>query len=272
MMECHITIADQRYRVLLNQAQSIAIPLQFSGKQPRHFGAKAASATPMQAGNFVGDTRREGSCNVPVIEINPHCNGTHLETISHIVNERVTVNKAAPELLLPCSVISVLYVRTTDDHYYPPLKDDDTVIDKATLEAALQSFSDEWLQALVIRTLPNLPAKLSADYGPDWAPPFFTLEAMRYLRSRNVQHLLVDFPSLDRMYDDGWLSAHHLFWQVGEGSHAINDKSRLSATVSEMIFVPDNIVDGHYLLNLQVPAFELDVAPCRPVLIPLESY
>ncbi len=269
-MDVQINVADKRYRLLLTQTQSLAIPLHFNGKQPRHFGADAASATPMQAGDFVGDTRRDGSCNVPVIQLNPHCNGTHIETISHIVNERISVNKVAPDVLLPSTVISVPYVRETNDSYYPPLTTEDTVIDRAQLEGKLATIDDRWLSALVIRTLPNLNAKLNANYGTDWAPPFFTLEAMRYLRSRHVQHLLVDFPSLDRMYDDGWLSAHHLFWQVAEGNHGVNDKSRLNATVCEMVFVPDSVNDGHYILNLQVPAFELDVAPCRPVLIPVE--
>ena len=33
-----------------------------------------------------------------------------------------------------------------------------------------------------------------------------------------------------------------------------------------MIFVPNEVKDGRYLLNLQVPAFVSDAAPSRPIL------
>ncbi len=40
-------------------------------------------------------------------------------------------------------------------------------------------------------------------------------------------------------------------------------------TITEMIFVDDEIRDGLYLLNLQMPAFPTDAAPCRPVIYAL---
>ena len=33
-----------------------------------------------------------------------------------------------------------------------------------------------------------------------------------------------------------------------------------------MMFAPEYIKDGRYLLNLQIPAFVSDVAPSRPIL------
>ena len=38
-----------------------------------------------------------------------------------------------------------------------------------------------------------------------------------------------------------------------------------------MIYVPDCISDGSYLLNLQIPAFLSDAAPSRPILYALNE-
>jgi hypothetical protein len=37
-------------------------------------------------------------------------------------------------------------------------------------------------------------------------------------------------------------------------------------TITEMIYVPDNVADGSYLLNLQIASFENDASPSKPVL------
>ena len=93
--------------------------------------------------------------------------------------------------------------------------------------------------------------------------PFFTVEAMEYIVSLGVKHLLVDIPSVDRLFDDGILSAHNIFWETD------NKKLNLIAskkTITEMIFVPNKIIDGKYLLNLQFAPFVSDASPSRPVL------
>jgi len=41
-------------------------------------------------------------------------------------------------------------------------------------------------------------------------------------------------------------------------------------TITEMIFVPNKIKDGNYLLQLQVINFSGDAAPSRPIIYPLE--
>ena len=52
-----------------------------------------------------------------------------------------------------------------------------------------------------------------------------SIEAMEYLVSLGVQHLLVDTPSVDRLFDDGHLSAHNIFWEAKgkEFNHNAND-------------------------------------------------
>lgn len=271
-MKLTIQLAGQSFRVRHSEAISLAIPLHFNGPQPNHFGAAVANSKPMQAGSWIGDTRKGGSCNVPELTLNPHCNGTHTESVSHIVNDMHSIHQSLRDLLVPAALISVNPVAANQcgDHYTPVLAPNDLVITAATLQRALDDIGNDWLGALVVRTLPNGRDKQVARYGDSHQPPFFTREAMQYLRLRGVQHLLVDFPSLDKMHDNGHLTAHHLFWDVTEDTHGPAPTTALQRTVTEMIFVPDAVRDGVYLLNLQVPAFELDVAPSRPFLIPVE--
>jgi hypothetical protein len=40
-------------------------------------------------------------------------------------------------------------------------------------------------------------------------------------------------------------------------------------TITELIFVPNEVKDGPYLLNLQTAAFENDATPSRPVIYPI---
>jgi kynurenine formamidase len=84
-------------------------------------------------------------------------------------------------------------------------------------------------------------------------------EAAKYLVERGVQHLLLDLPSVDREEDGGQLLAHRAFWQYPEAV-------RKHCTITELIYVPNEIKDGFYLLNLQTASFDLDVSPSRPVL------
>ena len=102
-------------------------------------------------------------------------------------------------------------------------------------------------------------------------PPYFSLEAMAYLVGLGVEHILVDVPSVDRTFDEGKLNAHHIFWNIKAGAHEASSKAHLNKTITEMIFVPEEITDGSYLLNLQIAPFVADAAPSRPLIFPLEN-
>ena len=265
-------IGGRAVRMDFTQGICIAIPLDFAGHQPSHFGAPPAQAMPMRAGGFVGDTRQGGACNVPVITLNPHCNGTHTESVAHIVDQAVPVNEAVPGGPIPATLVTIMPTQalTSGETYRPALAEGDLLLTARALHAALASSSGEWLEALVIRTLPNEADKRTRHYGVQGYPAYFSIEAIDYLIGRGIHHLLVDLPSVDKMHDDGLLTVHHRFWQVPEGTHTLVPESRRDRTISEMIFVPDTFPDGQYLLGLQVPAFSTDVAPSRPWLFPVE--
>lgn len=247
----------------MNPVFDLAIPLAFDAEQPQHFDAAPATSTPLRAGAFTGDTRAGGSCNCATLTLTPHCNGTHTETVWHVTDDAIPAAEAARALTFDARLVSVTPMRgaTTDETTDPPVQPDDLLITAATLAAA---FNDP-VDALIVRTLPNDTGKRSADWRERPAP-FFTREAMALIVARGVKHLLFDGPSLDRLHDDGKLSAHRIFWGLPAGSRNSADATRPAATVTEMIFVPDAARDGRYQLSLQIAPFVSDAAPSRPLI------
>lgn len=272
-MDLRIVIAGKTYGVDLSRPKSLAITVNFNGPQPNFFGATRAEATPLHGDGFVGDTRQGGSCNVAEIRMVPHCNGTHTEAVGHIVHTQQAVFESLPQSLMPAAVISVTpeSASETDEVYHPAPETRDTLITRTALRSTMTGYKEEELTALIVRTLPNDTSKTTAKYGDRHRPAFFTADAMSYLVQRGVQHLLVDIPSIDKMHDEGNLTNHHIFWNVPEGTRDATPDARVEKTVTEMIFVDDEITDGLYLLNLQVPAFRSDAAPSRPIVYGLVS-
>ena len=72
----------------------------------------------------------------------------------------------------------------------------------------------------------------------DKIAPYFTTEAMEFIVSLGIKHLLVDLPSIDRMSDEGKLSNHRIFWNVDQGSFVTNPVTRKNSTITELIYVP----------------------------------
>ena len=77
-------------------------------------------------------------------------------------------------------------------------------------------------------------------------------------------------PSVDREEDEGKLVAHKAFWNV-INTTKLNEDARLDCTITELIYVDDLVLDGTYLLNLQIASFENDASPSKPVLYRLEA-
>jgi hypothetical protein len=117
----------------------------------------------------------------------------------------------------------------------------------------------------VLRSLPNDPGKQSRDYSA-LVPPYLSREAAELIVSREIEHLVVDLPSIDRAHDEGRLTAHRVFFGLPPGATQLAEATRGQATVTELAFVPDSLADGAYLLEIQVPAIRGDAVPSRPLL------
>ena len=57
-----------------------------------------------------------------------------------------------------------------------------------------------------------------------------------------------------------------IFW--GNGNNATGEVNPDSKkTITELAFIPSDVQDRFYFLNIQLPHFECDAAPSRPILI-----
>lgn len=271
-MKISTVIAKQQYVFDTAIFQDISISLDFKGDQPNTYGVEPASSIAYRADGFVGDTRIGGGCNFEQIKITPHCNGTHTECIGHITNKRINIHEQLEDSIIPAVLITVIPIKATgsSDNYKPVKTEEDYMITRDILERELADVKADFLKALVIRTHPNDHTKKSRNYSKN-KPSFFSLDAMKYIVSLGVEHLLVDLPSVDRLFDEGKLNAHHIFWKLKEGSHEADDNSELHKTITEMIYVKNEVQDGNYLLNLQIAPFQSDAAPSRPLLYPITN-
>jgi arylformamidase len=230
-MQMTVKIGKKTYSVDLASPLDISIPVSFGKKQLSAFGGDGAIRQPYKAGSFIGDVRHGGSCNCELYTFSPHLNGTHTEGVGHLTRERIPV----PQVGLVSATLL-------------------TVSPKKNLITEVMLKGVKPTEALIIRTLPNATNKKVRNYNKT-EPAYLAAEAMHRIVKLGVRHLLVDLPSVDKA-DDAHLTAHHIFW-------AKNAKKK---TITELIYVPNSIKDGQYLLNLQVAAFEADAAPSRPVL------
>ena len=240
----------------------VSIPVQFSAPQLQAFGAPSATAQAYRAGEFVGDVRQGGSCNCASLHFTPHCNGTHTESVGHLTADAWPVRPLARGLYL-AQLITVTPIANNSI-----ANNNDAIIDRTLLKTALQTTFA--CNALIVRTLPNASDKLTRNYDQQ-TPAYFTPDALAWLAEIGIEHLLVDLPSVDRMHDGGQLLAHRAFWGLPLGSHNLYAAQRPLATITELIYVPDHVLDGRYLLNLNIAPFDSDAASSRPLLYPLQQ-
>jgi len=274
--DVRLSFSGRDYRVELDKPISLAIELDFKGPQPRLLALPPAQRQPVALDGFLGALDQGGPCNCDEVRLIPHCQGTHTETVSHIVRPLVAVGRTWQQPFCPARLISLepALGSSTGEHYRPALNPSDWLITAENLQRVLQWKTAEDFPAggaLMIRTRPNPMAKRFADYADSYRAPFFTLEAIEWLDAIDVGHLLVDFPSIDRRNDQGLLTNHHLFWRVPAGTREWVDGTRTDRTVTELIYVPDEIPDGWYALTVQVPAWLIDAAPSRPLIFPLQA-
>lgn len=265
-----VEIGDKRWVADNAHAVDLSLPLSFDDRQPTFFGAAPASAATLQAGSFIGDVQRGGSCNCSSYTLTPHCNGTHTECVGHITQQRISVRSVAQQHLVPALLLSIepVAAERTSEGSALVAQSGDRLVTREALQQAARALAFAGCEALIVRTLPNDGSKALRDYDAEPAP-YFSAPAMHWIVELGIRHLVVDLPSLDRGNDAGRLTAHRIFWGLPAGSADAAAVGRADCTVTELAYVPPAVADGAYLLNLQVAPFEADAAPSRPVIYPL---
>ncbi len=237
----------KEYRVDLFKPIDISIPLHTGDDCVSAWYVEPMKLEPVVMGDWIGDVKKGGSVNFRTITFNPHGNGTHTECVGHISKEDFTINKSLERFFFIAELITVLPFQ---------LENDDFVITRKQLQAQINAH--EKPEAIVIRTLGNNMSKMSRNYS-NTNPPYLQKDAIEFLNEVGVQHLLIDMPSIDREIDAGQLEAHHAFWNYPADP-------QIHKTITEFIYVPNEIHDGTYLLNIQIAPFENDASPSKPVL------
>lgn len=266
-MLVNFNVNNSDYQIDTLEGIDISIPLNFNGEQPNIYDVDKASAKTFESNEFIGDTRRGGSCNFEEYKLIPHCNGTHTECVGHISEERIYINETLKDTFILSALVTLSPVRAveTGDNYSPHKSKNDRLITKTSIENAVGKLKASAFDGLIIRTLPNDDSKISRRYTEN-PPPYFSIGGMKAVKNLDIKHLLVDIPSVDRARDEGRMTAHHIFWDVKQGSHEVVKNNHSLNTITEMIYVPDTVKDGIYLLNLQTAPFTADASPSRPVI------
>lgn len=273
MTEVVLERAGQRYVADLSDPLSIAIPVDFDGAQPNHFGAPRAHASPMVSGRWIGEVLAGGTVNCCTVSINPHCNGTHTECVGHITEDRVAIHEVLRGGLHTARLITVRaqHCGESPDTADAAAEQQEWIITGSAIERALDQFPGH-SDAVVLRTLPNGMDKLTHRYEGPAPAAYLSRQAAEALVDAGVMHVVTDLPSLDRAHDGGRLVAHRVFWGLDAPSRRSVDARRGGATITEMAWIAPTIRDGWYLLDLQLPAFVSDAAPSRPLLYPLRIH
>lgn len=245
------------FEIDLSKPIDISIPLTNTDENPIAWYIEKPVIEPVVFGDWIGKVSEgKSSTNFNNIFFNPHGHGTHTECFGHITNDFYSINQSLKQFFFFAKLITI----------EPEKVGDDLVITKNQVEKALSTSTSLSVtnEALVIRTLPNEKEKKSRKYS-NTNPPYLSEEAAVFIRESEIQHLLIDLPSVDKEHDQGKLLAHKAFWNVKDTLN-LNSDARLSATITEMIYVPDEIEDGNYILNLQIASFENDASPSKPIL------
>ncbi len=245
-----ITYNSRKHQIDLSKPLDISMPLKDSKDNVNAWYIGKPKIKPAKIDGDIISVSAGAVVNFNNIKFNPHAHGTHTECVGHITEENHSINRNLKKFFFLAELITVA----------PEKQGDDFVISRKQLQFAIGNKKRE---AIILRTIPNTNEKISMQYSHT-NPPYLLEDAAILLKEKGVKHLLIDLPSVDKEKDDGELLSHNAFWNT-------SGKLRLDATITEFIFVNNDIDDGTYFLNIQVAPFENDASPSRPVLYKIEN-
>jgi len=236
---------SRKLQIDLSKPLDISMPIISSKKNVNAWYIDEPKIEPVKDGEWIAAVSEGASVNFNNIHFNPHAHGTHTECAGHITEKVHSINQNLKTFFFLAEVITVA----------PENDNEDKIISKKQLQFAL---GNKKRDAIVLRTIPNTREKLSKQYShTNWT--YLKEDAVKFLVSKGVKHLLIDLPSIDKEKDGGELLGHNAFWNT-------KGKLRLDATITELIYVSNKIEDGEYFLNLQIAPFENDASPSKPIL------
>jgi kynurenine formamidase len=220
--------------------------------RPRAWYIDGPRREPVRLGDWVGDVNQGGGVNFFDVHFNPHAHGTHTESLGHVVRETRHAVDLGISPWLSARVVRI-----------PAPK----LLTLEALRASPAALFD--YEALVLATQEG---DLSQRDWRQTNPPAIEPAALAWLAEHGVRHLLVDLPSVDPEEDGGALAAHRAFWGLPLGSQSASDARHPEASITELIQVPTDCVEGRYKLNLSLAPMQGDAVPSRPMLFSAELF
>lgn len=247
-MKIDITFGGTSYHVDLNKPiADLSMPV---SDQARAWYIDAPTFQPVVLGDWKGSVELGGSVNFFNVQFNPHAHGTNTETAGHITTERHSIHKHFRDPFTLC----LMLIPEVKDGMVPFSN-----FEKSWKEAE-KAGGTKGIKSVIFKTDCGDAPKTRNYSNTDW--PFLDERIGQFLREQGIDHLIVDQPSVDREEDSGALACHHAFWGP-------TPEKTLHRTITELAHIPDHVVTGNYLLNLQVAPLENDAAPSRPLLYEL---
>ena len=245
---------DEHRYIHTRKPLDLSIELSNDENNPRAWYVDPPTFEPVRTEHYMGSVAEGGSVNFRDIFFNPHGHGTHTECLGHITKEVYSINERIQEYFCEAQVLTLTPKVITNKF--------DGLSDRVITADQLSAVSSG-VDALILRTLPNVSDKLHMKYS-DTNPAYLDVAGASVLIEKSIKHLLLDLPSVDRESDGGELIFHHAFWEVPQNPNH-------ERTITELIFVGNEVEDGKYILELQVAPFKNDAAPSRPVLYKIEK-
>ncbi|WP_010252746.1 cyclase family protein [Myroides injenensis] len=247
-----IYLNEKNYQIDFSKPIDISIPLANSDANPIAWYLEKPDISPVIMGDWIGKVSEGSSTNFNNINFNPHGHCTHTECLGHITNDFYCINDILRDFFFFAQLATILPEEQENGDY---------VITEEQIRAV-------WIEnnqkAFIIRSLPNNIEKRNCKYS-NTNPPYLSYLAANFLREKGVEHLLIDLPSVDKEKDGGKLLAHKAFWNVKDILN-LNVDAMLSSTITEFIYVPNEVNDGFYFLNIQIASFVNDASPSKPIL------
>ena len=254
-MIAEINLNNETFKVNLNNPIDLAL----TSKVKNSFKAwyvDEIKINSIKNDDFIGSVKDGGAVNFREILINPHGNMTHTESVGHISQEEINVNKLLQTHHFIAQLITIKPQKISINNKKGKKEVDEIISLNQIKNKILPN-----IQALIIRSQKNYDELTNKNYShTNW--PFLAESSAAYIRNKGVQHLLIDQPSIDKEFDEGKLLAHRAFWNYP-------NEIDLKKIITELIGIPDHIKDGRYLLNLSLANIENDAVPSRPIIYKL---
>jgi kynurenine formamidase len=241
-----------QYQSDLTKPMDISIAVRDIEEATRAWYVGRAEIEPVRIGGWVGTVKDGSGVNFYSVYFSPHAHGTHTETLGHVMEEKQSIDRRLSKYFFVSQVITCSLDEVNGDRI---------INTEAVLNAIDANCPPE---AVILRTPPNAEAAKKFINYSNTNPPYMEADLAARLADVGIEHLLIDTPSVDKEEDGGALAAHHAFWRTQ------TDSPRENATISELIFVPDEISDDLYLLELQIAPIENDASPSRPTLYKMQ--